>query len=220
MSTDLTVNETLVLLVLMSENRTVRNSELKTLGPTLEAGSRRKLVDLGLIEAATPTRFIELTLTEKGWDFCTNLYSGEAPAGANPATRALFTMMRGLERFMVRRDIVPAQIFAEPESGADAESAPDTEDSSDTARVTGRIRDAYARLAGRPGESIGLRALRTELLDIERGILDAALLELQLERGVSLIPQENQILLTAEDHDAALVVGTQRTHLLAIVAAR
>ncbi|MDI9893552.1 hypothetical protein QM797_02335 [Rhodococcus sp. IEGM 1381] len=194
---DLTQNEILVLLVLMSEDRVVKNADLKNFGPVLDAGSRAKLVKLGLIESAKPNRFIELTLTAKGWEYCTNLFVADAPDGSNPATRVLFTLLRGVERFLEPRGLVAAQLFGRTS-------------------IEKRIRAAYEALASRPGAWVGLRLLREALSDVGRESLDTALVELQQHEGVSLIPEENQKTLTDEDRLAAVLVGTQLTHLLAI----
>jgi hypothetical protein len=58
--------------------------------------------------------------------------------------------------------------------------------------------------------------LRDELGGTPRAEVDKALLQLNVVRGVTLAPRENQRLLTRRDHDAALRIGTQDNHLLAI----
>jgi hypothetical protein len=61
-----------------------------------------------------------------------------------------------------------------------------------------------------------LTRLRTALADTPRAELDAALQTLNRAPGVSLIPEENQKVLTAADRDAAIVIGDHAKHLLAI----
>ena len=46
--------------------------------------------------------------------------------------------------------------------------------------------------------------------------LDDALTQMHRTPGVSLIPEENQKTLTDEDHAAAVEIGNQAKHLIAI----
>ena len=61
-----------------------------------------------------------------------------------------------------------------------------------------------------------LSRLRPALSDISRADLDEALARLRRAPDVSLIPEENQKTLTDEDRAAAVDVGNQQNHLLAI----
>ncbi|MET0702307.1 MAG: hypothetical protein ABWY93_21855, partial [Mycobacterium sp.] len=58
--------------------------------------------------------------------------------------------------------------------------------------------------------------LRAELPEVTRPELDAALTRMYRTPGVSLIPEENQKTLTAEDRAAAVEIGDQAKHLIAI----
>ncbi|HEY6646108.1 MAG TPA: hypothetical protein VI217_03300, partial [Mycobacterium sp.] len=58
--------------------------------------------------------------------------------------------------------------------------------------------------------------LRIELADTPRAEVDDALHTLFRALGVSLIPEENQKVLTAADRDAAVVIGDENKHLIAI----
>lgn len=82
--------------------------------------------------------------------------------------------------------------------------------------LTDRIRAIYQKLAERPGYYISLTDLRQELNGVLRVDVDEALLELNQEKGVTLAPEEDQKTLTAQDRAAALRLGTQDVHLLAI----
>ncbi|MGV7591745.1 hypothetical protein PJI74_29635, partial [Mycobacterium kansasii] len=64
----LTGTESTVLLVLASAVEPVRNPDLKLLGPALEAPSRRKLVERGLLDVEVgERRTLLLSLTDRGW---------------------------------------------------------------------------------------------------------------------------------------------------------
>lgn len=199
---ELTGTEQAVLLVLMAECRPVPNPELKTLGPALDQGSRHRLHRRGLIDV-TSGRPMLLELTEDGWALCRSLFGAATPPRPSGQGRALYTLLRSLGRYFERADLAPADVFgaAEPErSGSTAE----------------RIRQAYQRLASRPGGWVALDALRGALPDVTRDDLDAALIALYQQPGVGLIPEENQKALTEDTDAAAVRIGGQRKHLIAI----
>lgn len=221
----MTGTEAAVLLVLMAEATAVKNSELKNLGPSLDKPSRDKLTKMGLIDVDTAVRPMTLELTDAGWRFCSDLMGGAPPARPTGAGKALFTVLAGLRRWLDTSQTRPAEIFS-PRSGPTSDAVADAQSAAEPAGVetTGvepagveaRIREAYARLAPEPGRPIRLTRLRTELSDIPRDELDDALVRLRRAPDVSLIPEENQKTLSDADHDAAVVVGNQRNHLLEI----
>jgi hypothetical protein len=78
------------------------------------------------------------------------------------------------------------------------------------------IRGAYQSLRAEPGAWVSLTRLRARLADIARADLDTALLEMVLEPGVMLDPEFNQKTLTPADRAAALRMGGENCHVLAI----
>jgi len=75
---------------------------------------------------------------------------------------------------------------------------------------------AYAKLATRPGQMIGLRQLRDET-GLPGIYFDNALRVLiHVEKNLHLDAQPKQRLLTEADRRAAYVVGGQARHLLSI----
>lgn len=199
----LTGTEQAVLLVLMAECRPVPNPELKTLGPELKKPSRDKLRRHNLITVTAGTPMV-LDLTDDGWAMCRSLFDAEAPPGVRGHNRALYTLLKSLGRYLERADLVPADVFAVAEETDQSGSATD------------RIRGAYRQLAPRSGGWVALTALRGALPDVPRADLDAALVALYQQPGVSLIPEENQKALTEDDDAAAVHIGGQRKHLIAI----
>lgn len=232
---ELTGTEVAVLMVLMAEARAVRNPELAVLGPKLDATPRKRLVDDGLIEV-TGRNPMSLELTDKGWKYCSDLMGTPPPKGAAGPSKALFTVMAGLGRWFTRDDVRPAEVFFPRDTPAAitppptptnavvtphvrAELTPTTADVEapmGTADVETRVRTTYAELAREPGAWVRLSRLRPALADIPRSDLDDALARLRRAPDVSLIPEENQKTLTDEDRAAAVVVGNQDNHLLAI----
>lgn len=214
---DLTPTEILVLLTLMAESRPVTNAELKALGPDLRADSRRKLNRLKLVETDMQTRPFTHELADNGWARCYEELSAEAPARANPAARTLYTMLGALRRHFDRHDLRPADVFlaanapvSVPPETVEPVGAPDD--------LEERIRAAYARLAARPGAWVGLVDLRAALPGTSKSEVDGELVRMYRLPDVHLVPEENQKMLTSDDRAAAVVIGNQDKHALAIEA--
>ncbi|CAA0138345.1 Uncharacterised protein [Mycolicibacterium vanbaalenii] len=195
---DLTGTERAVLLVLMAESRPVPNPELVALGPALDKPGRDKLNRLGLIESErVGNRFVH-ELTDRGWRLCGDIISATAPPRSTGPAKTLYTVLGGLGRYLQRADLSLAEVFGPAAEGS----------------VEERVRAAYVRLATRPGGWVALSRLRAEL-DDPRDDVDAALRALYRVPGVSLIPEENQKVLTADDRAAAVVIGGGAKHLIA-----
>ncbi|MDZ4267505.1 MAG: hypothetical protein U1D00_17750 [Mycobacterium sp.] len=197
---ELTGTERAVLLVLMAESRPVPNPELVALGPALDKPGRDKLNRLGLIDSErVGNRFVH-ELTDRGWRLCRDIVDAGPPPRSTGPAKALYTVLGALGRYQSHADLSLADVF-----GVGPQS---TED---------RIRDVYRRLAPRPGGWVSLTLLRAEL-EVPRADVDAALAALHRAPGVSVIPQEDQKVLTAEDRAAAVVIGDRPKHLIAIEA--
>lgn len=206
---ELTGTEQAVLLVLMAECRPVRNPELKVLGPDLTAEGRRRLNGRGLIESTRPGNAFVHELTDDGWALARRIIGADVPPRPSGQGRALYTVLRGLNRYLDRHDLTPADVFGAapgPES-ADPESAADPQQA---------VRAAYRRLAPRSGAWVGLVALRAALPRLSRDELDRTLQQLYRIPGVHLIPQENLNVLTDADRGAAVEIGGQPKHLIAL----
>ncbi|MGV9803192.1 hypothetical protein ACWDTP_34570 [Mycobacterium sp. NPDC003449] len=201
---ELTGTEQAVLLVLMAESRPVPNAELGRLGPSLDKAGRLRLNRLGLIET-TQGRPLVHELTDSGWALCRNLFGADTPPRPSGQGRALYTLLRSLGRYFDRSDLAPADVFLPPE---------DTPAGQEDAE--GRLRTAYAELAGKPGGWVSLVRLRDAVPDLARDTVDTMLIALYQRPGVSLIPEENQKVLTDADRTAAIRIGDQNKHLIAI----
>lgn len=199
---ELTGTEQAVLLVLMAEGRAVRNPELKELGPELKADNRKRLNERGLVDSAKVGGAFVHELTDDGWAAARRIVGADVPPRSQGQGRALYTLLRGLDRYLSREDLALADVF-----GAPVVEAPDPEQS---------VRDTVLRLAQRPGGWVGLVRLRAELADIGRDELDAVLRRMYRVPGIHLIPEENQKVLTAEDRSAAVEIGGEHKHLIAI----
>lgn len=200
---ELTGNEQSVLLVLMAECRAVPNARLKDLGPELTKGQRENLQRKNLIDVSGKPMVVELT--ETGWRMCRAIVGIDPPGGVTGQKKALYTVLKAVGRYLDDADLALADVIRpaadQPVAGGD---------------IAGRVRDAYAHLVGRPGGWVALTRLRGHLDDVPRDEVDDALRILLRSRDISLIPEENQKVLTQEDDDAAIVIGGEKNHLMAI----
>lgn len=195
---ELTGAEQAVLLVLMAECGPVPNAQLKTFGPALTKPQREKLLRKELIEVHGKPMTIELS--DRGWRMCGEIIGTDAPVGVTGQGKTLYTLMKSLRRYFEREELRPNDVFA----AADADS------------VNTLLRKAYAALADRPGGWVGLRRLREALPHVPRHDVDSELLRLYREPGVSVIPEENQKVLTDADRAASIRIGNKDNHVIAI----
>lgn len=202
---ELTGGEQAVLLVLMAECRPVPNARLKDLGPDLTKSQRENLQRKELIEVRGKPMVVELT--EKGWRMCRAIVGTDAPSGVTGQKKAMYTVLKAFDRYLTDADLALADIIT---PAADEPAAVAGND------VEGRIRSVYAELANRPGGWVSLARLRGQLADVDRDDVDSVLRNLLRSRGISLIPEENQKVLTEADDVAAVVIGGEKNHLMAI----
>jgi hypothetical protein len=163
-----------------------------------------------LIVVRTETKPYLLELTDKGWKRCSEEFDADIPARSGPLVGALYALLRGLSAHLARNDIGFADLFSDLRPAIPELAAPTVAD------LEQLIRDAYGRLARRPGTWIGLADLRAELGRVDRVRVDDALVRLSLAADVAIEPEANQKTLTRRDRGAAVVIGNQDNHLIAI----
>jgi hypothetical protein len=203
---DLTPSEGAILMVLMVEAREVLNTELKErYGLDVRKEQRDKLGRLHYVSSRRSGRTVAMQLDDKGWvrmqsDFDFNARGAKA-LGA--ALTALHANLR--ERILGRSGAANlTELFAQTEMRAP------------TGGLGPRIASAYNALADEPGAWVSLRRLRPFFADVARDDLDEALRDLSRSDGVNIVPESNQKALTPADREAALRLGGQENHLLAI----
>lgn len=199
------VKERAVLLVLMAERGTLSNTEMAELhGLRLDGKPRERLNQLGLVDSSRANGRAPYVhkLTEAGLRWCAEELKRGRPRIPREESfgKALYAVLAGIGRYLDHTRKGVTDLF----HIAPAESLDD------------RIRATYEKLAERPGDYVSLTDLRDELDGFSRAEVDEALRQLNLVRGVTLSPQEDQRLLTSQDRDAALRIGTQDVHQLAI----
>ncbi|WP_431973270.1 hypothetical protein [Micromonospora haikouensis] len=211
---DLTASENAILVVLMAEAREVLNTELRErYHLDVRKPQRDKLTRLHYVASRKSGSTYALQLDDKGWvrmqsdlDF--------ALRGASALGAALTALQANLrDRVLARSGCATlAELFAVTDVRA---SAP-TVAADPAGALTARVVSAYRALADAPGAWVSLRRLRPFFADVPREDLDEALRRLSRSEGVAIAPESNQKTLTGADIAAALRLGGQDNHLLAI----
>ena len=208
------VREFAALVVLAAHGRELENPQFVELaGFALTGAARQRLVSLGLIHSRRVGRAYAHQLTDEGWRRCRQLFAEARPGRAGSAGGALFALLDGVDRALLRDGRSYRAFFAPPAD--DPAGAVPRQRSPDEDVVTA-IRAAYRRLAASAGAWVGLADLREELSGYRRGELDDGLRQLATVPGVSLIPVATVDTLSPRDRRAALRTGDLTRHALRI----
>lgn len=188
--------ERAALIVLMLENRKLPNTELNDQVRLTKAG-RDKLNKAGLIQTDDTVKPMVHEITNEGISWCLNdLVTGDLPPRSTSHARATFGL---LKKFVLhhqeRGDLV--EVFR----SGDLESL---------------IRSVYDDLAVEPQDWIRLARIRPRLNGADKSEVDVALVKMMKTGTVHFAPESNTKVLTAEDHAAALRVGSEDLHLVAM----
>ncbi|GAB3479638.1 hypothetical protein [Amycolatopsis cihanbeyliensis] len=92
----------------------------------------------------------------------------------------------------------------------------DTGERADAGGLESRLLDAYTELASKPQDWIRLVRLREALGNPDHAELDQLLLSMTRTGLVHLAPDSNRKTLTDADHTAAIRIGSEHKHLIAI----
>lgn len=196
------------LLVLAVEAREVSNTELKQRHKLTIDGQRRlRLNELNLVESRKQGRVYLHLLTDAGWARLNeDLRTGAIPAQTGSSGAIARALLAWLPRFMERTNQRLADVFHPGDTtGRPADQPADLE---------AGIRKAYAELAPGGGRWVSLTRLRPLLGDVPKAEVDAALVRMERLPDVDIVPESNQKTLTAQDREAAVIVGNQAKHLL------
>ncbi|SEP21498.1 hypothetical protein [Amycolatopsis saalfeldensis] len=185
-----------VLFALMALARDVTNPELRELcGLTLVGADRRGLNDQQLVDSVKVGPAFRHSLTDRGWRWCQDEFSQSAAEDARPLERVVYLVFSRLEKFFERRKITVTEVFVD---------------------LAERIRKEYHELAAEPSAWVSLTDLRSMLGDAPREEVDQALITLDGTKNVTLMPESNQKTLTAADRAAAVRIGGEDNHLIAM----
>jgi hypothetical protein len=213
----LTMVETSTLLILLAEAGPVSNVRLAQHHRCqLKKASREKLEKLKLIEVERASGRLVLTLSEKGWAHCrTQLAAGSATPRSGAVGGALFAVLQRWDRFLAAQGLSLGE-FVTASNAPATPDAPAGEPKRDEQAVEERLRAAYRMIAPRAGDLVSLADLRDLVGDLVPADVDAALRRLHRRRGVTLVPEANQKTLDARTRAAAVVIGDQPKHSIAM----
>jgi hypothetical protein len=206
---DLTPSESAILVVLLAEAREISNKELQDqFGFTLTGKSREKLNALGLVTSWKVSQTYWHRLGDGGWDRFQKPLNFD---GAKPRAfgAALGSLLEAVRRDLERNGRSLAMAFAPDLAGPKPWPRPATD-------LTARIREAYHAMARGPRAWVSIADIRRKFGDVSRGELDAALRDLERAPDVNIVPESNQKALTDEERRAAVTIGDQAKHFLAI----
>jgi hypothetical protein len=194
------------LFVLMGLSRAASNTELHEIaGISIVGQVRRDLNDQQLVEstrASGRAPFVH-ELTDKGWHRCEDLLTAELDGRSTALGKALHVVLGGLDRYLRRQNLRLADVFQPAPSLTRDELEP-------------HIRAAYARLAKEPYDWVRLADLRGLLDGASRADVDGVFVEMSRNRRAQFSPASNAKTLTAADRAAAVEIGGEPNHLIAI----
>ena len=166
-----------------------------TLGPV----DRERLNKDGLLETSKAARTYVHRITDKGIEWIlTDIVEGEAPTRSGPLARANAELLRHFVRYHRRHGTLVEVIR-----------------SGDRTLET-LIREVYLDLSAGPQDWIRLARIRPRLDGAEKSEVDETLLKMIKTGTAHLAPDSNRKVLTEADHAAAVRVGGEDKHLLAI----
>jgi hypothetical protein len=181
----------------MLDRRGVPNPDLKKkYGITFPGTSRDKLVRDGLIESTKVGARNVHKITEEGINLCANeIGMVETPLKSGALAKMVFELVRNLPQFLQWRDVELADVLSQ-------------------GSVEKAIRNAYQDLNSR--DWVRLAKIRPQTDGIGRKVVDEVLLTMTKAERAALAPDSNRKVLTDEDHSAAIRIGSEDKHLLAI----
>lgn len=204
MNDRLTSQHVSALLTLMAVAREIDNTELAELtGIRITGEVRKRLNDLGLVTSTrTGNKPYVHDLTDKGWVRCRYEFTAQRPERPGYFGYAFFAVLGGLDRFLDRENRRLADVF--------------TPAAVEPTDLETRIRLAYQKLAAQQGEWVQLRDLRPLLNGAAREDVDGVLKAMSRGKQATLTPNPDGKAVTAADRAAAIRVGGDENHLIAI----
>jgi hypothetical protein len=186
------------LLQLWLEDRVIPNVELtKQYKIELSKDDRNALNGDGLLESSKEGRRLLHRITDKGIAWCTSdLMEGDAPSRIGPLARVHASVLRRVVRFVYERGFLAEAIRA-----GDLESL---------------IRQVYLDLGDGYQDWVRLAKVRPRLDGADRGEVDETLLKMVKDGDTHLVAGANRKVLTDDDHAAAIRIGGEDKHLMAI----
>jgi hypothetical protein len=203
--------ERATLFALMAQGREVANNALKEVYKIdLKAASRAKLNRDGLVISRRQGRSYVHELTDKGWAWVKTEFTQEAPPRSGSLVAALYGVLAIVGSGLDRRGLTLADLTVDA-----AREVPTTKTNGVPA-VPDQIRTAYRQLAKRSQDWVYLSELRPLISGVSKAQIDSALKEMHRERAINLTLEEDQKSLTSAQRSAAIRIGVDDMHLIAM----
>lgn len=206
------IKQRALLLTLMATARSLTSKDIKDLaGFDMPTGKALDgIYEAKLMETDKTVRPYVHTLTDNGWAWCQKELSAGAGAKDGSAGGALYAVLAGLAGHLSRRNLRLADVFVPNE---DEDESPGEDQPQDAEAA---IRDAYRRLRDEPRGFVSLTQLRPMLGTLSRQEVDDTLRRMNNTKGVNVIPQSNQKILTAQDRASMIRIGNEDRLLISI----
>jgi hypothetical protein len=194
---ELTPTDYAFLILLSIVDHEISNTEMdEQYGVRLVGANYARLNDKGYVDSDTKHRPYQHTLTSGGRTALKRAFEDTEDEKLSVKEKQLWAALKALHDHR-ENGKVPASVH----NGQSIEE---------------RIRHAYAELAPKRGAWVSLSRLRRRLEDVPRDVLDKALESMLDNRDVNLEPEANQRRLSQDVRDAAVEIGGEERHLLAI----
>jgi hypothetical protein len=202
--------QALALWTLLGEGGEGYGGKLK---PEVGKAEREALERAGLVAVEKRQRgALWLVVTEKGWDWAELHLADPIPEQTQSGGPVLRAWLARLQRYLQVEKVRLAEVLV---VGPAAPLVP-TEPVLDHSHVRERIREAYRQTAGGFERRLLLRDLRPHLSDIDRQLVDAALMQMLRDGEVSLMQLDYRPDVTDEDRMASLQIGNEPRHIIRI----
>lgn len=181
------------------------------LTPEIDKKQRNALREAGLIEVEKKKNGAYwLTITDKGWEWAEQHMTDPLPLRSQSGAIVLQAWLSRVQKFLRSRDLRLYELFAADETSP--KTSPDL--SPGFAEIREKIRSAYIDVAGGFDRRLLLRDLRPKLTDIDRHLIDSALVRMMREGEVSLMQLDYRPDVTDEDRAASVQIGNEPRHII------
>jgi hypothetical protein len=204
------VPERAILFALMAQGRELSSNELKELYKIeLKGASRTKLNRDGLLVSRKLGRGFVHDLTDRGWAWVRNEFTQAPPSGSGSLVAALYAVLAALAGGLERHELKLADLM-------DAGTPTAKMGNGSALTLLDRIKTAYRQLARRSQDWVYLSELRPLIPGATKAQVDSALKEMYRDRVINLTLEEDQKSLTAAQRSAAIRIGVDDMHLIAM----
>lgn len=195
--------EKTALIALLLVDGEISTPELKKLhGVELRKDARENLNSAGLISSRTEKTPHMHQITDAGLAKCEDVLAAmERPPRASALLGVVFEILTPVVAYFRQRGIPLAEVIRPGKGETDLESL---------------IRQAYEELSAKPQDWVRLAKLRPKLNGADKDEVDQVLRAMTRTGLVHLAPSSNRKALTDADHAAAIRIGSEEKHLVAI----